>query len=243
MNHYIRSVEVIDRNRPALAPLFDEMRDRLRDDHGVTKARYCHAVPLADGARLAVSASPPIRTLAEDYVRNRRHEVDCDLLERMQLTEPIAWDRARREGCPPRTLAMRQRWELTEREAIGDGWWHGFDVAVFGPRGRRGLFKINAPLEQPLDCAYMGGVRHVVQDFHLAYCRVELAAEQEFRLPPEEQEAIAGVAFGMKAEAIGQELGITGRTVEERLSRVRKRLDCSTTPQAVAKAVTLGLIL
>jgi hypothetical protein len=31
--------------------------------------------------------------------------------------------------------------------------------------------------------------------------------------------------------------------VEERLSRVRRRLDCSTTPQAVAKAVTLGLIL
>ena len=47
----------------------------------------------------------------------------------------------------------------------------------------------------------------------------------------------------MKAEAIGHELGITGRTVEERLARVRKRLDCSTTPQAVAKAITLGLIL
>ena len=242
MNHYIRSVEAIDRNLPALAPLFDEMRDRLRDEHGVTKARYCHAVPLADGARLAVSASPPIRALAEDYVRNRRHEVDCHLLERMQLTEPIVWDRARREG-PPRTRAMRQRWELIEREAIGDGWWYGFDVAVFGPRGRRGLFKINAPLEQPLDRAYMGGVRHVVQDFHLAYCRVQLAAEELFHLPPEEQEVLAGVVSGMKAEAIGQELGITGRTVEERLARVRKRLDCSTTPQAVAKAVTLGLIL
>jgi DNA-binding CsgD family transcriptional regulator len=244
MNHYIRSVEVIDRNRPALSPLFDEMRNRLRDDHGVTKARYCHAVPLADGARLAVSASPPIRTLAEDYVRNRRHEVDCNLLERMQLTEPMVWDRARCiEGDAPRTRAMRQRWELIAREAIGEGWWHGFDVAVFGPRGRRGLFKINAPLEQRLDRAYMGGVRHVVQDFHLAYCRVELAAEQEFRLLPEEQDAIAGVAFGMKAEAIGDELGITGRTVEERLARVRKRLDCSTTPQAVAKVITLGLVL
>ena len=114
---------------------------------------------------------------------------------------------------------------------------------MFGPRGRRGLFKINAPLEQPLDRAYMGGVRHVVQDFHLAYCRVQLAAEELFHLPPEEQEVLAGVVSGMKAEAIGQELGITGRTVEERLARVRKRLDCSTTPQAVAKAVTLGLIL
>jgi hypothetical protein len=31
MNRYIRSVEIIDRNLPALAPLFDEMRDRLRE--------------------------------------------------------------------------------------------------------------------------------------------------------------------------------------------------------------------
>ena len=152
MNRHIRSVEVIDRTLPALAPLFDELRDRLRDDHGVTKARYRHAVPLVDGARLAVSASPPIRALADDYVRNRRHEVDFDLLERMQQTEPMVWDRARR-ARPARLGPARcaSAGRLIEREAIGDGWWHGFDVAVFGPRGRRGLFKINAPLEQPLD--------------------------------------------------------------------------------------------
>ena len=103
MNCYIRSVEVIDRTLPDLAPLFDEMRDRLHDEHGITRARYYHAVPVADGARLAVSASPPVRALAEDYVRNRRHEIDHLLLERMRLAEPTVWDRERRdEGCPPR---------------------------------------------------------------------------------------------------------------------------------------------
>ena len=74
MHRHIRAVEVIDRTLPSLAPIFDEMRDRLHA-LGVTKARYRHAVPLVEGARLEVCASPPIRALAEDYVRNRRHEL------------------------------------------------------------------------------------------------------------------------------------------------------------------------
>ncbi len=244
MNRYIRSVEVIDRTLPTLAPLFDEMHDRLRDAHGVTRARYFHAVPVAEGAQLAVSASPPIRALADDYVRNRRHEIDHLLLERMRRAEPKAWDRScRDEDCPPRIGAMRQRWARVAREILGDGWWHGFDVSAFGPGGRRGLFKINAPLEQPLDCGYMRGVRHVVQDFHLAYCQVQLASAPQIRLAQGDQEALAGAAAGLKAEAIGYDLGITGRAVEERLARARRALDCRTTAEAVARAVTLGLIL
>lgn len=244
MNRYIRSVEVIDRTLPDLAPLFDEMRDRLRDEHGVTRARYYHAVPVADGARLSVSASPPIRALAEDYVRNRRHEVDHLLLDRMRLPEPTVWDRdVRDDGCPPRMRAARQRWRTLTQEALGEGSWHGFDVAVFGPGGRRGLFKINAPLEQRLGRRYMGQVRHVLQDFHLAYCKVQLAAAPAIRLAPGDQEVLAGVAAGQKIDAIGYELGISGRAVEERLARARKLLGCRTTTEAVAKTVALGLIL
>jgi DNA-binding CsgD family transcriptional regulator len=139
--------------------------------------------------------------------------------------------------------ALRQRWARVAQDVIGDGWWHGFDVAAFGPGSRRGLFKINAPSEQPLDRGYMGRVRYVVHDFHLAYCRVELAAAPRITLAPGDQEALAGVAAGLKSEAIGYDLGITVRAVEERLARARKVLECRTTAGAVAKAVTLGLIL
>jgi DNA-binding CsgD family transcriptional regulator len=244
MNRYIRSVEMIDRTLPALAPLFDEMRDRLRDEHGVTKARYNHAVPLAVGARLAVSASPPIRALAEDYIRNRRHELDFALLPKMRLAEPTRWvDEPRDAGCPRSVLPPREAWRALVRKTIGENWRHGFDVPVYGPGCRRGLFKINAPLEQPISDRYMRGVRYVVQDFHLAFCAVELATAPQIRLAPGDQEALAGAAAGLKAEAIGYELGITGRAVEERLANARKTLGCKTTAEAVAKAVTLGLIL
>ncbi len=220
------------------------MRDCLRAEHGVTKARYCHAVPLADGARLAVSASPPISALAEDYVRNRRHELDFALLPRMRRAEPTRWaDDPRDEDCPRSVLSRREAWRAVVRKTIGENWQHGFDVPVYGPGSRRGLFKINAPFEQPLSNRYMRGVRHVVQDFHLAYCGVQLAAAPRIRLSPGDQEALAGVAAGLKAEAVGYDLGITGRAVEERLARARRALDCKTTSEAVAKAVTLGLIL
>jgi hypothetical protein len=244
MNRYIRSVEIIDRFLPGLSPLFDEMRDRLRDDHGVTKARYCHAVSLARGARLAVSASPPIRVLAEDYVLNRRHELDFTLLPKMRRIEPTRWaDQPRDEECPRSVLPRREAWRALVRKALGDGWHHGFDVPVHSPDGCRGLFKINAPLEQPLSVQYMRGVRHVISDFHLAYCAIQLTAGPKLQLAPGDQEALAGSAAGLKIKAISFELGITERAVEERLARARKALDCGTTPQATAKAVGVGLIL
>jgi DNA-binding CsgD family transcriptional regulator len=241
----VRSVEVIDRNLPAHAPLFDEMRDRLRAEHGVTKARYFHAVPTATGGgRLEISASPLLRPLAEDYVSNRRHELDFTLLPKMRRPEPTRWvDQPRDEECPPSILPRRAEWRAWARKVMGEGWEHGFDVPVFGPGGRRGLFKIHAPLEQPLGRAYMRGVQSVVQDFHLAYCAVRLAAAPRVRLAPEEQEALTGAAAGLNADTIGYESGIKRRTVEDRLGRAREQLGCRTTPEAVAKAVTLGLIL
>ena len=244
MNRYIRSVEIIDRSLPDLSSLFDEMRDRLLDDHGITKARYCHAVSLAGSARLGVSASPPIRALAEDYVLNRRHELDFTLLPKMRRIEPTRWaDQPRDEECPRRVLSRREAWRALVKQALGDGWHHGFDVPVHSPDGCRGLFKINAPLEQPLSERYMRGVRHVLSDFHLAYCTMRVAAAPKTRLAPGDGEALAGIAAGLKIKAIAFELGISERAVEERLARARKALDCRTTPQAAAKAAALGLIL
>ena len=224
MNCYIRSVEVIDRNLPDLAPLFDEMRDRLRDEHGITRARYYHAVPVADGARLAVSASPPIRALAEDYVRNRRHEIDHLLLERMRLAEPTGLGSAN-AGTKTALAAdarTRQAWASLVRETIGEGLVARLRRCRLRPGRTARPVQDQRAARAAARRRYMARVRHVLQDFHLAYCQVQLAAAPRIRLAPGDQEALAGVAAGLKADAIGYELGITGRAVEERLARARK---------------------
>jgi hypothetical protein len=149
---HIRKSEVIDRNAPELVDLFDHLRDTLLGRHGVTKARYVHLAPSTAGLRLKVSASPALRALAVDFVENRRHELLYDLPERLRRPEPTRFSTAGRatEDVPESLRSARQQYEAYMSRFIGEGWWHGFEAPTFGPCGRRGLFQINAPLEQPL---------------------------------------------------------------------------------------------
>ena len=168
---HIRKSEVIDRNAPELVDLFDHLRDTLLGRHGITKARYVHLAPSTAGLRLKVSASPALRQFAIDFVENRRHELLYDLAERLRRPEPTRFstDAGVAEHVPEPLRSARQQYEAHMCQFIGEGWWHGFEVPTFGPCGRRGLFLINAPLEQPLTNAYVTDVRRDLQDFHLAY--------------------------------------------------------------------------
>lgn len=242
---HIRKSEVIDRNAPELVDLFDDLRDTLQGRHGVTKARYVHLAPSTAGLRLKVSASPALRALAVDFVENRRHELLYDLAERLRRPEPTRFSTASgaTDGVPERLRSARQQYEAHMSQFIGEGWWHGFEAPTFGPCGRRGLFLINAPLEQPLTNAYIRDVRRDLQDFHLAYSAVDLASEQPLRLAAADHELLLGMACGMRTEAVAAEVRLTKRGTEDRLKRTRDKLQSRTTVEAAAKAAALGLIL
>lgn len=243
---YIRESQVIDRNAPELVDLFDQFRDTLSGRHGITKGRYAHLAPSAGGLNLKVSASLPLRPLAVDFVENRRHELCRDLPERMRRTEPLRFATGcggLTEGIPEPLRAARREYELQVNQLIGEGWWHGFDVPTFGPCGRRGLFLMNPPPEQPLTTAYIADVRRDLQDFHIAYSAVDLAAEPPPQMAAEERELLLGLACGMRVEALAAELGLTTRGTEDRLKRIRAKLGARTTTEAVARAVSAGLIL
>jgi hypothetical protein len=242
---HIRKSEVIDRNSPELVGLFDHLRDTLLGRHGVTKARYVHLAPSTAGLRLKVSASPALRPLAVDFVENRRHELLYDLAERLRRSEPTRFltDGGAAEGVPEPLRFARQQYEVHMSRIIGEGWWHGFEAPTFGPCGRRGLFLINPPLEQPLTNAYVRDVRRDLQDFHLAYSAVDLAAEGPIRLAAAEHELLLGMACGLRTEALAAEVGLTTRGTEDRRRKTRSKLKSRTTVEAAAKAVALGLIL
>jgi DNA-binding CsgD family transcriptional regulator len=242
---HIRKSEVIDRNAPELVDLFDNLRDTLLERHGVTKARYVHLAPSTAGLRLKVSASPALRPLAVDFVENRRHLLLYDLAERLRRPEPTRFstDGSAADDVPEPLRSARQQYEAHMSRFIGEGWWHGFEVPTFGPCGRRGLFLINAPLDQPLTNAYVTDVRRDLQDFHLAYSSVDLSAERPIRLAAAERELLLGIASGMRTEALAAEVGLTMRGTEDRLRKTRGKLKSRTTVEAAAKAVALGLIL
>jgi DNA-binding CsgD family transcriptional regulator len=242
---HIRESQIIDRNAPELSGLFNRLRDTLAGRHGITRARYLHLAPSAGGLRLKVSASPPLRPLAVDFVENRRHELLHDLPECLRRAQPRRFagsGDAPPEGLrDPRRAAWKQYLEEMNR-FIGEGWWHGFDVPTFGPCGRRGLFLINAPFGQALTSAYIGEVRRDVQDFHTAYSAVDLAVEPPPALAAEERALLLGLASGMRMEALSAQLGLTKRGTEDRLKRIRTKLGSRTTTEAVARAVAAGLI-
>lgn len=50
------------------------------------------------------------------------------------------------------------------------------------------------------------------------------------------------VAEGMPLKAVAAKLTISERAVRQHLANACKRLDCKSTPNAVAKALRLGLI-
>ena len=164
---HIRTSEVIDRNAPELVDLFDHLRDTLPGGTASPRRATCTLRHQPRGLRLKVSASPSLRPLAVDFVENRRHELLYDLADRLRRPEPtrFATAAARRRTfpnrCGPPGRNMRRRCAGSSAKAGGTA----LRCRPSGPADARGLFLINAPLEQPLASAYITDVRRDLQDF------------------------------------------------------------------------------
>jgi len=62
-----------------------------------------------------------------------------------------------------------------------------------------------------------------------------------FNLSPKEVDTLRLIAYGKISSDIAHKFDISERTVEHRLSMVRKKLFCKTTSEAVYKAVAYGI--
>jgi DNA-binding CsgD family transcriptional regulator len=235
---------VIDRNAAEVAGLFDWLREALIERHGVTIARYATTVPEPERLTLKVSASPPIRSLAVDFVENRRHELLYDMIGRMRRPDPsrVAVGTRDEDGIPEPLRAARRQYNDFQHAVIGDGWWHVFDVPTFGPYGRRGIFLINPPLAQPISEPYMTDVRNTLQQVHLDFCVADNRAEARPALTPDEREVLLGLATGLRMGGIAERVGLSPRTADDRLRSIREKLGAKTAAEAVAKAVRIDLI-
>ena len=63
-----------------------------------------------------------------------------------------------------------------------------------------------------------------------------------FNLSPRERECLMWLSVGLRAQEVSEKLGTSYRTVEKQIASARKKLGANTNEQAVAKALTLGLI-
>lgn len=151
----------------------------------------------------------------------------------LEARDPFFWTKTIEEGIEYYKIV-----KIPEGSGI-----HGLQVPVFGPLGLEGAMSL-------------GGERiHASAQARLA---LRLVAEAAFfsarrllELPPDngrrtlsdrEREILAWTAAGRRQSDIAATLGLSERTVENHLRRIRRRLGVATTAQAIRVAIRKGEI-
>lgn len=165
---------------------------------------------------------------AKAYVR--RCPVTRHILE---AREPFFWTKTKGEGGELYRIVRAPR---------GSGI-HGLQVPIFGPSGLEGAMSLGGVQigASPRTRLALGLVAEAA--FLAARRLLEVpAGDGAGALSNREREVLAWIAAGRRQIEIAATLGLSERTVENHLRRIRKRLGVATTAQAVRVAIRNGEI-
>lgn len=124
---------------------------------------------------------------------------------------------------------------------------HGLQVPVFGAAGLKGAVsfggnRIDSSLAVRLALVSLAGGAFAMAE-RLADTGAQSGAQPESsRLSPREREVLRWIAAGRRQADAAQLLGLSERTVENHLRRIRHRLGVSTTAEAIRVTVSSGEI-
>ena len=163
---------------------------------------------------------------AETYVR--RCPVTRHIIE---VREPFFWTKTSGESGELYRVVRSPR---------GRGI-HGLQIPVFGPLGLEGAMSLGGERIDPSPRARVA--------LALVAGAALLAAQRLLEAPAgggngeltrREREILAWTAAGRRQGKIAATLGLSGRTIENHLRRIRKRLGVATTAQAIRVAISTG---
>ena len=123
----------------------------------------------------------------------------------------------------------------------------GFSVPVIDRLARRSLFSVTSMMDGDAWSAFLAGNADELVEIasRLHHCGLREAVGDEASLPPlspREIECLMWTARGKDYQDIAQILGLSGHTVRSYLKSARYKLNCSSLPQAVARAFQVKLI-
>ncbi|NDJ72865.1 PA1136 family autoinducer-binding transcriptional regulator, partial [Serratia marcescens] len=168
---------------------------------------------------------------AVDALTYVRH---CPVTRHMlRVSEPFFWTKNRAQ--------QGERYRIV-RTPRGAGL-HGVQIPVFGPAGLEGAVslggeRIDASPPARLALSLVGTAAFQAARRLFA----PAAGEGESRLSAREREVLSWTAIGRRQADIAAMLGLSERTVENHLRRIRQRLGAATTAQAISVAIRLGEI-
>lgn len=175
----------------------------------------------------------------EHYMRSSFHLIDPTLSTSARSIAPVDWQRFDRDERFNKVFLPARDFGLFSQ---------GLTVPVRGPYGDCGLLSVTreCSVEEwgSLKRKIMGNLQVAAVHFHDAVMQGDTLARilRGPALSTREQEILQWVAAGKSQQDIGDILGISHRTVEVHLRSAREKLGALTTPQAVGRAIRLGII-
>lgn len=214
------------------AAFLDELCDRLELDF----ASYATQNPIT-GAVHGYANYPD--EWKRYYTASAFHRVDPTLLVAARSIAPVDWSRFTQHEGFAAVFGQSRDFGIVAQ---------GLSIPVRGPYGDLGLLSVTRDCPSSdwlkLKRAIIGDLQSAAVHFHDSVMR-STTLSALLRMPAlstREREILQWVAAGKSQQDIGDILSISHRTVEVHLRSAREKLGALTTPQAVGRAIRLGLI-
>lgn len=209
----------------------------IRDHYGIAHAVY-HWVN-SNGEQYGVGTYPI--EWAQHYVQKGYLRIDPVIQGCFQKFHPVEWKRLDWSGKAARDL-------MSEAMSYGIGN-QGYSIPLRGPAGQFALFTVN---DSCSDAAWREfcetNVRDLIMVAHyFNYKALEFEKHEDDNarkaLSPRETDALTFLALGYSRAQIADMLDISEHTLRVYIESARFKLGAMNSTQAVARALTLGLIV
>lgn len=215
---------------------FDLFVDRIRGRYGFDHAAYAGSNPIAGTIHAYVTYPDEWKQF---YQEQRLHLYDPTLSVAARSISPVDWGRLERTQNFDRVFNQASDFGIVPQ---------GLTIPVRGPYGDVGMLSVTRNCQKSewdrLIPMIISDLQSIAVHLHDGAMRSHTLT-RSLRAPnlsSREIEILQWIAAGKSQQDVGDILGISHRTVEVHLRSGRDKLFALTTPQAVARAIAMGLI-
>lgn len=215
---------------------FDGFLNVIRHRFGFDHAAYAGSNPIAGTIHGYVTYPDEWKQM---YVDQQLHLYDPTLAIAARSIAPVDWSRLERTDNFERVFRSASDFGIKPR---------GLTIPVRGPYGDIGMLSVTRNCTQTewdkVIPTMLSDLQSMAVHLHDGAMRSHMLTRtlRAPHLSSREIEILQWIAAGKSQQDVGDILGISVRTVEVHLRSGRDKLFALTTPQAVARAIAMGLI-
>lgn len=215
---------------------FSRFLEQVQNKYELDNAAYAGTNPISGSNYGYVTYSP---AWTAHYFERKYYEIDPTLAEARRSIAPVDWNRLDKGPAFRTVFSDAREFGISDR---------GLTIPVRGPYGDIGGLSVTRDCSllewEKLKDKIIGELQTVAVHLHDMVIRTDPLTKvlKSPALSSREVEILQWTAAGKSQQDIGDILSISHRTVEVHLRSVRQKLYSLTTPQAIGRAVSLGLI-